>query len=465
MLKKLKLMIRKRVWFYPALISGLSFILAFGVGWFDLSQVLSSGDGFPTLFLTSVDLAKTILSVIAGSLMTMTTFTFSTTMVVLTTYASQFSPRTVENFLSDDDTMKVLGVFMGGFVYAIITLMFMRNSLGDHLVVSATIGIAFALVCLVQFMVYIQHVGSYIQTHNLIQRIFDEAEENIEAYHGLQKRCERLERLETGDQAFVVRLKSRRYGYIQRIEHEKLAALARSLGCRVVVEKINGQFVTDETPLVVLYFDREMTAEAGEMEKALDYIAIGSEKLEYQNFNFSIQKIVEIALRAISPGINDPNTARHCLKMLGVLVSRLASLEGGYFVYSVGASSTEKTQEPEERNESGGRSGSEEAGVPKGDAVFEAVDFKQELYAGFYQIVHYGRSDVSVMLSLLKALRFVMEKASMENRRAVLSFLEVLWSKLDPALLEGYDRDLLEKERADIQVLIALGKQAGSVRL
>lgn len=455
MIKKLQLMIRKRVWFYPALISGLSFILAFGVGWFDLSRVLSPGDGFPTLFLTSVDLAKTILSVIAGSLMTMTTFTFSTTMVVLTTYASQFSPRTVENFLSDDDTMKVLGVFMGGFVYAIITLMFMRNSLGDHLVVSATIGIAFALVCLVQFMVYIQHVGAYIQTHNLIQRIFDEAEANIEDYQGLQARCERLERFETGGFAFVVRLKSRRYGYIQRIEHEKLAMLARTLGCRMVIEKINGQFVTDETPLAALYFEREMTAEAGEMEKALDYIVIGSEKLEYQNFNFSIQKIVEIALRAISPGINDPNTARHCLKMLGVLVSRLASLEGGYFVYTAEEAPGDKTQEPGGRKLSGRRSDSEEAAVPEGAAIFEAVDFKQELNAGFYQIVHYGRSDVSVMLSLLKALRFVMEKASFENRKAVLLFLEVLWSKLDPVLLEGYDREMLESERADLEALMA----------
>ncbi len=458
MLKKLQLMIQKRVWFYPALISGLSFILAFGVGWFDFSRVLSPGDGFPTLFLTSVDLAKTILSVIAGSLMTMTTFTFSTTMVVLTTYAAQFSPRTVENFLADDDTMKVLGVFMGGFVYAIVTLMFMRNSLGEHLVVSATIGIAFALVCLVQFMVYIQHVGSYIQTHNLIQRIFDEAEENIMAYHALQERCERLEKVEKGEHAFVVRLKSRHYGYIQRIEHEQLAVLARSLGCQMVIEKINGQFVTDETPLVVLYFDRELTAEAGEMEKTLDYITIGSEKLEYQNFNFSIQKIVEIALRAISPGINDPNTARHCLKMLGVLVSRLANLEGGYFVYAAEKGSNLQSEATGDHKRSNGVSGSAEVAVPKGAAVFEAIDFKQELYAGFYQIVHYGRSDVSVMLSLLKALRFIMEKASMENRRTVLMFLKDLWDKLDPALLEGYDRELLERERADIQALIALEK-------
>ncbi|SCZ79710.1 DUF2254 domain-containing protein [Acidaminobacter hydrogenoformans] len=455
MLNKLKLMIRKRVWFYPALISSFSFILAFAVGWFDLSKVIQPSDGFPTLFLTSVDLAKTILSVIAGSLITMTTFTFSTTMVVLTTYASQFSPRTVENFLSDDDTMKVLGVFMGGFVYAIITLMFMRNSLGDHLVVSATIGIAYALVCLVQFMRYIQHVGSYIQTQNLIQRLFDEADENIEAYMKLLAGGELAKAYDPGEHAFVMRLKSKQYGYIQIMEHEKLAAHARDLGARLVVDKVNGQFVTDETPLISLYFDKAFDAEAGDMEKLLDFIRIGNVKLEYQNFNFSIQKIVEIALRAISPGINDPNTARHCLKMLGVLMSRLGALEGGYVVFRA----------PENAEDADGDHGADGADVsdsgsgneneePWSSAAFETIDFKQELFDGFYQIVHYGKSDVSVMLALLKALRYIMEKASLENRRAVLEFLDALWLKLDPALLEGYDRTMLERERSDIQVLI-----------
>jgi uncharacterized membrane protein len=432
MLKKLRLMIRKRVWFYPALISGFSLLLALLVGWFDMSGVIQPRDGFPMLFLTSVDLSKTILGVIAGSLITMTTFTFSTTMVVLTTYASQFSPRTVENFLSDDDTMKVLGVFMGGFVYSIITLMFMRNSLGDHLVVSATLGIAYALVCLVNFMRYIQHVGSYIQTHNLIQRLFDEAQENIEAYMALLDGGTRVETYDPGDHAFMVRLKSRHYGYIQMMEHEKLAVLAKDLRARLVVDKINGQFITNETPLITLYFDQEIQAEAGEMEKALDCITIGSEKLEYQNFNFSIQKIVEIALRAISPGINDPNTARHCLKMLGVLMSRLGALEGGYVVFSA---------EKDTAN----------------TAAFEMINFKEELFSGFYQIVHYGKSDLSVMLALLKALRFIMEKASQENRKAVLAFVDALWSKIDPVLLEeGYDRVLLERERADIQALITV---------
>ena len=119
--------------------------------------------------------------------------------------------------------------------------------------------------------------------------------------------------------------------------------------------------------------------------------------------------------------------------MLGVLISRLGALEGGYVVFGA-----EKDSD--------------------NTAAFETINFEEELLSVFYQIVHYGKSDLSVMLALLKALRYIMEKASQENRKAVLAFVDAIWSKIDPALLEGgYDRALLERERADIQALITAG--------
>ena len=106
MLQRILLKFRKSVWIYPSIISFISLVGAVLVGMADSGSFLNLPGIVPEFFLTSVDLSKNILGVIAGSLITMTTFTFSTTMVVLTTYSSQFSPRTVENFLSDDDTMK-----------------------------------------------------------------------------------------------------------------------------------------------------------------------------------------------------------------------------------------------------------------------------------------------------------------------------------------------------------------------
>ncbi|YBZ95759.1 DUF2254 domain-containing protein [Bacillus sp. AK031] len=76
----------------------------------------------PDFMMTQIDLAQTVLSTIAGSLLAMTTFTFSTVMVVLTTYSSQFSPRALKNFVNDNTTLRGLGIFMGGFIYSITAL-------------------------------------------------------------------------------------------------------------------------------------------------------------------------------------------------------------------------------------------------------------------------------------------------------------------------------------------------------
>ncbi|NLX94175.1 MAG: DUF2254 domain-containing protein, partial [Clostridiales bacterium] len=112
-------------------------------------------DYIPDFLLTSVELAKLILGTLSGALLTITTFTFSTIMVVLTMYSSNFSPRVVTNFLTDKITMKVLGIFVGGFFYCILALFFMRKGFSDYLVVSATIAVIYSVLCILYFVVFV----------------------------------------------------------------------------------------------------------------------------------------------------------------------------------------------------------------------------------------------------------------------------------------------------------------------
>lgn len=425
MLQKLILKIKKSVWIYPALYSVVSFLFASGVVWLDSTSVFELTDYVPSLFLTSVDLAKTILQVIAGSLITMTTFTFSTTMIVLTTYSSQFSPRTVENFLSDDKTMKALGVFMGGFVYSMMTLLFMRLSLNNQLVISATIGIAFSLYCLFHFTMYIHHVGSYIQTNNLITRLFDSALSRIESYRKLASKGDFIEKLELEEFSYVKKYTSNSIGYIQLIDHQRLSRIANEKELVLVVNKIIGQFVSEQSLLISVYQSNDNPMDDAILETIYSCFTIHYEKTEYQDFNFSIQKIVEIGLRAISPGVNDPNTTNHCLKMIGVLMGMLADLDDGYFILN-----------KDDKNPY--------------QAIFEAISFKEEMYYAIYQLSHYGSSDVSVVYNLLHLIQTAMEKASFANKKSLLDYLDYVWNKIDPSLLEGFDGEYLEKKRKTI---------------
>lgn len=120
MLAKLRIYFdENKMWFYLAQYMLISFLLALAAILVDI-RYIPILDYVPNIFLTSVELAKLILSTLAGSLLTITTFTFSTIMVVLTMYSSNFSPRVVNNFLTEKITMKVLGIFVGGFFYCIL---------------------------------------------------------------------------------------------------------------------------------------------------------------------------------------------------------------------------------------------------------------------------------------------------------------------------------------------------------
>ena len=421
---KIKYFISKSVWLYPAVYSILSLLGAGLVVLLDARQWVSLSNVLPGFLLTSVGLSKTILGIVATSLLTMTTFTFSTTMVVLTMYSSQFSPRTVENFLSDKNTMETMGTFIGGFIYAIVSLFFMKQRLEGELVVAATLAIIYMALCLIRFIRYILHVGSFIQTHNLIDRLSTEAMKKIEEYRILLERGTILPLNHSTKQAFTIQVKSRDNGYIQYVDYDAMMKIAEKIAGVIVIDKITGQFVTDTSRLFSVHLKEEVELEEVQLTNLLKCVTIGKKQTELQDFNFSIQKIVETALRAISPGINDPNTAIHCLRILGVLLGKLADLEKGYL-----AMESDK----------------------KSAAIYmEIIDFEKEIYFTFYQLVHYGSSDISVMISLLKALRLVMEKASSKNRSVILNFLDYVWEKIDPSLLTGYDLKMLEHEKEEI---------------
>lgn len=416
--------IRQHIWLYPALYSIGAVFIAAGIIYFDTGHVGVMKELFPSLLLTQTDLAKTILSSIATSLITMTTFTFSSTLVVLTMFSSQFSPRTVENFLSDDKTMKTLGMFLSGFVYAMITLLFMRSSLEDNMVISASVGIVYAIACLVSFIQYINHVGSYIQTENLIYRLYHVAENRIEDYKCFldQGHIESSQALvDTIEGDFYIT--SREKGYIQLIDHEVLLEIAKANHLMIESLVKNGDFIDDNTRVFHIQFKAGLNQESLDnlVSQILKVLTVGYRKDDMGDVSFAIHKINEIALRAISPGINDPSTAIHCIKMIGLLLSEIAGIDNGRL----------------------------RLGDKDGTVIMQMVTFEEELNAQFFEIIHYGRSDISVLSALLEALIMISQKATNTHQITILNFANELVDQMDESINRGSGRDriqsLLEK--------------------
>ncbi len=428
MIRKIFSIIKKSIWLYPFIYGVLSLLGAFFIILIDSRYLLDLQSHMPSIFFTSIDLAKMILGIVAASFITITTFTFSTTMVVLTMYMSQFSPRIVENFLTNKNTMQAFGIFIGGFIYSIVSLLFMRDIISEYLVISASIGVIYMIVGLVFFLIFINGVATLIQVNNVIEKLFEDSLKKIEKYKKLIKTGTITNKIKIEKDRQLETVFCRKNGYIQYIHHENILELAKEIQAVIVFEKVVGQFVADDTKLISLYLKKDTEINETIVEKLLSCIIIGERKTEEQDFSFMIQKIVEVALRAVSPGINDPHTAIHCIRIIGILLRQLSDLENGYIV--------KKDDEDESIM-----------------TIFEAFDFEKTLYFTFSQLIHYAKDDVLVIISIFKALRFAMEKASNENKLIIISFSDYVWRKIAPELSEGLDYKILKHEKDEIYLL------------
>ncbi|MEN8702377.1 DUF2254 domain-containing protein [Bacillus infantis] len=410
MVKQFLFKIKEGTWFIPAVYTIVALILAIVVVYVDFYLEAF----YPEIFLVGLDLGKTILGTIAGSLLTMTTITFSTTMVVLTTYSSQFSPRTLENFIQDPVTMRVLGVFIGGFVYCIFTLLFIRESVGNT-VASATIGVIIAFICLAFFAYFIYHVATSIQVGKLIKRLADDVldmmkreKENFEEHDHVS-----LLQVRPSVVMEAKAVKAKRFGYIQYIDEDKLMQHAAEQGTIIEVLKPIGLFVTDKHDLLCVHNQEEIP------EGLEDAVIVGTERTTYKDVDFGLQKIAEVALRAVSPGINDPNTAIQCIHSLSVCLSASSHLDGSVKAIS------------------------DEEGRMK--VIIPQRSFEELLNTSFRQISHYAKDDFSVMQAIFKALEEIGTGSGPAIRKALNTFADYLKEQVETASLTKSEKEELYK--------------------
>lgn len=381
MLHKLKMLYQdKRPWFYLVSTASWGLILAIAVLLIN-TRLFPVMNRIPDVLLTNVSLAESILSTLAGALLTITTFTFSTTMVVLTTYSSNYSPRVVENFLQEKTTMKVLGTFIGGFVYSITTLFFLGEIFTSDRVLSASVAIIYAIWCVIQFVIFIFSVGNSVQAQNLISKLYEEARDIIDAFID-SNRDRRRDSYETDDFDHQHRIIAQTSGYLVALDSREIHQTLEGTQYRLVVHAQIGDFVSKGDELALLCSNENGESTEEKIDRILRHFSFSSKRFTILDYRYAIQKIVDIALRAISPGINDPNTAISCIHSLELLTGRLGAIEGDYQILSA---------DPQDK----GR---------HADIILENYNFRTDLYTTYSQLVHYGQGDVSVVVALLDAM-------------------------------------------------------------
>ncbi len=307
------------LWFLPAVILVGMIALAFGLVEIDRS---ASPDG-SFVFGGDGAAARTVLSVLAGSLITVAGLSLSVTVLVLQLASSQFSPRVLPSFLADRLTQTTVGAFVGIFAFSLIALRSVGGGFVPRLTVTVASGLG--LVAVILLVAFINHVSSLIQVSRIAARLGCDTLSRLEALYPRpfgeardDDPARLLEDWRRGREPVAVR--PRRAGYVDDVDLEVLARRLGDGAAHVHVTAVPGVFVTPGDVIAEVWGADEESARAA-VDSA---IAVADQRSLAFDLAFGVRQLADVALRALSPSLNDPTTARTCIGYVRAVLEGLA---------------------------------------------------------------------------------------------------------------------------------------------
>ncbi|WP_405216678.1 DUF2254 domain-containing protein [Agrococcus sp. Ld7] len=286
-------------------------------------------DNIAFVFQGGPEGARGLLATIATGMISMTSLVFSITMVVLQLASSQFTPRALGGFLDSRVTQGTLGVFTASFVYALTVTRSVRGDFGDTgtFVPQLSVTVAFLLVLASVgfFLAFIHHITSSIQVAQVISRIGDRTLALADTMYP-EPADEHSTSLGTTwspkqDAARVEISTQKRHGQVTYIDYGRLVDWAKSRDVVITIDRPVGEFLTEGQSMLRVWGTDEL--DEGTTEKLFASIGLGAERQLWQDVAFGIRQLVDIAERALSPGVNDPTTAVQCIDELHRILRRL----------------------------------------------------------------------------------------------------------------------------------------------
>lgn len=410
-MQKLKVFFLKNItWIYTLEYIAFSIVLLFVVSLIDL-RILPIKDFLPDIIKLRVDFSQGILTSLAAAFLTITTFTFSTILTVLNTYASSFTPRVVENFINRKITLKVVGIFIGGFFYCIGSLIFTREVLHNEAVISGFVAIIYSIICIIYFIIFVQEVITKFQGVNVILDVADMAQKVIDEEVAIRKQSQAIQRKE---HYVTHQIQAKQSGYFSLVDLDAILSMMKDQEGYLSIDCKIGQYVAKGMDIATVslkdVFEEELE------EKILDTFVFQDQKLAATDYRYNITKLLEIALRAISPGINDPNTAIHCINKLGVLLSPMASID------------TYHIQKAENR---------------QFRIYYSSYGFQDDLETFYLPLMQYGKEDLQVVVAILQSLTLLYQNATQINQRHIQTVIQHLEEKIKPCFTTSLESSIL----------------------
>lgn len=407
---------RQSAWLVPALLLLAAVAAAIAIPIID--SAVAGALPEVGLGVTTADAARTILSSIAGSMVTVAGVVFSITMVMFSIASSQFGTRVLRNRMRDRASQVAIGTLLGTSVYCLLLLRSVGGAGGQSVPqLSVSVGIALSVLSLLVVVYFLHDMANAIQAPHIlaslardldaaVDRLFparigdaaesgDDGPERHMAEDGLE------EPLDWRPAEAPLSINPFYDGYLQEIDGDGLLEAADHAGLLIHLTKRPGDFVSRENPLADVWFDSPVSSQAAERaaesvaQQINGMILVGPLRTPEQDVNCATHELAQVAVRALSPGINDPFTAMNCIDRLAAAMGRLA----------------ERKLPSKFRRGSDGRL----------RVVAAPVTFPEALAAAYNQIRLYSRSSVAVSVRLLEALENIARHVRRDaDREAVL---------------------------------------------
>ena len=319
--------LRSSLFFVPTAFVFLGLILGSALLEVD-DRLLENRTDLPFRLTSTVDSARAVLTVVASATITVAGIAFSISLLVIQLASSQYSPRVVPGLFRDPFNKRVMGVVVGTFTYCLVVLRAVRASLadaGEPVIpnVSVTLAVILGIASIMAIVAFIDHSAHAMDVSRILHDLTDDAVRQVqEQWRAPDDRPGEEPAAPTPPtDVFVVPL--HRHGWVQSIDLDDLGVVPDP-GGTVRVETSVGRYAVAGTPLCTVWprpHDEEAAA-----ERARRSLVIGEARTSPQDVAYGVRQLADVALRALSPGVNDPTTAQDAMFHLGSVLRELCAM-------------------------------------------------------------------------------------------------------------------------------------------
>ncbi len=396
--------------FYPTLIAvGLASLCVVTIV-LEMTWLQPYKEDLDLRLVKNADNARLILGTLVGGIISLMVFSFSMVMVVLNSAASSLSPRVIPALISSRSHQVVLGVYLGTIINSLMLISTIQE--GDDINVPSLgifLALGLAVICLCLFVYFIRSISLSIQVDFILNRVY---KQTLAQLRTRRRQLQDSHGPAWPDDAQWSVVRARRSGYFKALNVTAAHDVLDDHDARMTVQVHYGFFVMPGHPLMRI--ERELDDDC--TNRLLDCFDFYVEEYAHRHFFFGFKQIVEIAVRALSPGINDPGTAIKAIDMMGVLFAERMKLPDHDVV-------------PEE-------------GAPR--IFLRELDLHRMLLLAFGSLRGYGQNDLQVLLTLLQACKNLLFSApGIEHERVILRHAQAILEQATASLDGALDRQAI----------------------